>query len=752
MVASAGGSRRARARDARATPPVKQVIGSRLFTRFEMLDVSEEETTDASARARDLARRVVRDAVGVLGRKKVARRHAPEKSAHADAPGNVQPVVRVSAPRAQSASTRRHRVASLARGESRFPCSEADSRRDENENGLGLVSRRFAAAAASSVVSVVALGGFADPALAGFGAPTGVVSSPPLPEEQLAEIISMDRRAAIRKTSLIRTSDFDILLQELNALTQLDEKALEAADAEIALKISENLAENIRDATESLKTAPAPEASRPASREPGPESSRPESSRERRSSAARDAQRVRLLERRSLEAEFQKKLLQRKVDEARLENQSQLIVYGAALGASVLSTVMMHPVDTVKVRKQALGAEKLAATTAAELVGDAAEETAFAVASAATVAASAAVDARVVEAAEGGPEASFDAFDDGPVTLRGSEPGPLSGARGDELAAFPSASAAVATVTVARAREDGEGANRDDRGDSASPFGSLDRAFEELESAYGVEASAYEEAQMPLSSALAAAALSAPSPPIFGPLGVPLTPAGLASLYDGLLPNIVKEGPPLAMYLGIYEYLKAILLATDLRDSPVACYLIAGAVGELIGSVLRVPAEAVKSTQQSKEDISLSEAMSLNFGTAEGRANCVAAWTVAVTRDVPFGAIQIALFEALKIYLSGVADPPFDGDSFVGEAILGAFGGGVGAFISAPMDVVVVRLIKQQAAGEAEKLGAVGMAKLVYEEGGAAAFFRGSGERVLYWAPAIGIFLTAYCRIRHALL
>jgi len=295
------------------------------------------------------------------------------------------------------------------------------------------------------------------------------------------------------------------------------------------------------------------------------------------------------------------------------------------------------------------------------------------------------------------------------------------------------------------------------RGDRVSPFASLDQAFEELESAYGVEASAYEEAQMPLSSALAAAALSAPSPPIFGPLGVPLTPAGLASLYDGLLPNIVKEGPPLAMYLGIYEYLKAVLLATDLKDSPVVCYLIAGAVGELIGSVLRVPAEAVKSTQQSKEDISLSDAMALNFATAEGRANCVEAWTVAVTRDVPFGAIQIALFEALKIYLSGMSDPPFDSDSFLGEAILGAFGGGVGAFISAPMDVVVVRLIKQQAGGDAEaagaeKLGAVEMAKLVYEEGGAAAFFRGSGERVLYWAPAIGIFLTAYCQIRHALL
>ena len=52
-----------------------------------------------------------------------------------------------------------------------------------------------------------------------------------------------------------------------------------------------------------------------------------------------------------------------------------------------------------------------------------------------------------------------------------------------------------------------------------------------------------------------------------------------------------------------------------------------------------------------------------------------------MTRDVPFGAIQIALFEALKIYLSGMSDPPFNSDSFLGEAILGAFGGGVGAFI-----------------------------------------------------------------------
>lgn len=62
------------------------------------------------------------------------------------------------------------------------------------------------------------------------------------------------------------------------------------------------------------------------------------------------SQRQRLLESRRLQAEFQKKLLQRKVDESRLSEQSQWTVYGAALAASCLSTAVMHPVDTVKVR------------------------------------------------------------------------------------------------------------------------------------------------------------------------------------------------------------------------------------------------------------------------------------------------------------------------------------------------------------------------------------------------------------------
>ena len=688
--------------------------------------------------ARDLARKLVREtAVVAHGVVKGHKSSARPSSGHA---------------RDKATTHGTHgRKTFGARAKRHVGCEKQTQKLRDDAEWLRELRRRAAAVAVSIVVAAMST---PDPAQAGFGAPTGAVSSPPLPEQQLEELLSMDRRAAIRKTNLIRTSDFDILLQELNALTQLDEKLLEAADAEIALKISENLAVNIKDAEDSLKIGATSPSERRSTEKRFADTRRTESENLEKS-AELSSQRLRLLERRRVEAEFQKKLLQRKVDESRLQSQPQWLVYGAALGASVLSTAVMHPVDTVKVRKQALGAEKLAATHAAAVWELEAESTAFAAVSATTVTAAAAVDARVVAAAEFGPEASFDAFDDGPTAVWGSFDS-FDSVR--ETTSTETASAVTtATVTKQRPTEVDVSDVSTSNTTTSSPFASLDQAFEDLEQTYGVDATEFEEAQMPMSSALAAVALSTSSPKIWAPIGVPLTPAGLASLYDGLLPNIVKEGPPLALYLGIYEYLKTVLLATDLADSPVVCYLIAGAVGELIGSVLRVPAEAVKSTQQSKSEISLQEALALNFSTKEGRDNCVEAWTVAVTRDVPFGAIQIALFEALKIYLAGMANPPFDGDSFLGEAVLGAIGGGVGAFISAPMDGVVVRLIKQQTQSrddetQSKKLGAVDMAKLVYQEGGVTAFFRGSTERVLYWAPAIGIFLTAYCQIRHALL
>ena len=72
--------------------------------------------------------------------------------------------------------------------------------------------------------------------LAGFGAPTGALSSPPSPSsDRLRQILDLDERAASKAAvgRFVKTGNADLLLQELDALTRLDEKAItESADAE----------------------------------------------------------------------------------------------------------------------------------------------------------------------------------------------------------------------------------------------------------------------------------------------------------------------------------------------------------------------------------------------------------------------------------------------------------------------------------------------------------------------------------------
>lgn len=234
--------------------------------------------------------------------------------------------------------------------------------------------------------------------------------------------------------------------------------------------------------------------------------------------------------------------------------------------------------------------------------------------------------------------------------------------------------------------------------------------------------------------------------------------ADLPSLYQGITANLAKEGPSQALYLGVYEAAKSRLTATALLGPyPLLVYLLAGATGELFGSVFRAPAEAVKSRVQSGADNSSVAAAQFVLGTPSGRANALRAWAASLYRDVPMGAVQIAIFEGAKIAIINSPDISLDVNSLASEAALGALGGTVGALLTTPPDVVTVRIITQVEAGTdgagdddegSDPLGFAGMAQRVYEEGGPTAFFLGWKQRVLYWAPAISLFLTFYCATR----
>ncbi|CAK0872745.1 unnamed protein product [Prorocentrum cordatum] len=166
-------------------------------------------------------------------------------------------------------------------------------------------------------------------------------------------------------------------------------------------------------------------------------------------------------------------------------------------------------------------------------------------------------------------------------------------------------------------------------------------------------------------------------------------------LYKGVVGNILKEGPSSALYLGVYETAKSRLLLTSLGSTPLAVYLLSGAVGEFCGSIVRAPMEAVKSRVQTGMDASTLESAQIVVGTEAGRSKVVAAWSASLWRDIPFGAVQLAVFETLKTFIVESPDVQLDVDSLPVEALLGAIGGVAGSFISVPFDVVTTRIITQ---------------------------------------------------------
>ncbi|CAL6314576.1 unnamed protein product [Bathycoccus prasinos] len=497
--------------------------------------------------------------------------------------------------------------------------------------------------AALSVSSVA----FVDPALAGFGAPTGAVLSPPVNTIRMDKLEKMNDEAKKRLSGITTTGNLDILLQELNELQQLDTKELDDMDAERALLMANSVKENLDTFSASEKASEMNE------------------------------QKMRLLNKRKEEAELVQRLVDRRVALGKLNNQTPLIVYGSALAASLIANTTMHPVDTMKVRRITLKSRRNIEER------DSMDE----------------LDNNINRgsAGRGGEASTSMSFDDsGVATMQ----------------------APTATATAGKIQE------------------------------------------------------QKPYEPTMNEI---MGEGGFMSLYDGLGPNLAKEGVPLTLYLGVYETVKLSLLDNTafFNEHVILCYLLAGGCGEFIASLIRVPAEAVKSRTQTGATIP--EAIQSNFKSARGRENIFKTWTVAVVRDIPFGAIQIALFESLKLVLTSQENAPFDPNSLLGEAILGACGGIAGSLSVTPLDVVVTRLIQQMESADAAQDsilmsqeegeamtpamernsnvdGPFEMVQKIYAEGGAGAFWSGAQERVLYWGPAVAIFLSAYCRIRQSFL
>jgi len=188
-------------------------------------------------------------------------------------------------------------------------------------------------------------------------------------------------------------------------------------------------------------------------------------------------------------------------------------------------------------------------------------------------------------------------------------------------------------------------------------------------------------------------------------------------------------------FLGNYEFF---------GDNPLFAYLLSGAIGELVGSMIRAPAEAVKTRIQTGK--TMTESLDEVFVNKEGRKSTFNAWSSSLFRDVPHGAIQIAVFELSKTVIIENPNIDFDVNTLLSEAILGALGGGIGGFLTTPTDKITTQII----ANAKDKPTASSVIKKVLAEEGLLGFFEGAIQRTAYWALAIAIFLSCYCSFRQA--
>merc|ERR1711997_1053777 len=95
----------------------------------------------------------------------------------------------------------------------------------------------------------------------------------------------------------------------------------------------------------------------------------------------------------------------------------------------------------------------------------------------------------------------------------------------------------------------------------------------------------------------------------------------IKDLYEGILPNLFKERPSSALYLGIYELSRTRLeTIPSLQNNVLLIYLLAGSIGELVGSFVRSPAEAVKIRVQTGL-FDIPSSLYNIFLTQEGRKN-----------------------------------------------------------------------------------------------------------------------------------
>ncbi|KAK7526743.1 calcium-binding mitochondrial carrier protein-like protein Aralar1 [Phyllosticta citricarpa] len=222
---------------------------------------------------------------------------------------------------------------------------------------------------------------------------------------------------------------------------------------------------------------------------------------------------------------------------------------------------------------------------------------------------------------------------------------------------------------------------------------------------------------------------------------------GVRGLYSGVLPQLVGVAPEKAIKLTVNDLVRGKF--TDKKTGAIwwPYEILAGGMAGGCQVIFTNPLEIVKIRLQVQGEIAK---------TVEGAPRRSAMWIVrnlglvglykgasaCLLRDVPFSAIYFPTYNHLKRDYFG--ESPTKKLGIIQLLTAGAIAGMPAAYLTTPADVIKTRLQVEARKGEATYTSLRHAAKLIWQQEGFRAFFKGGPARILRSSPQFGFTLAGY--------
>lgn len=234
---------------------------------------------------------------------------------------------------------------------------------------------------------------------------------------------------------------------------------------------------------------------------------------------------------------------------------------------------------------------------------------------------------------------------------------------------------------------------------------------------------------------------------------------GYGQLYSGLGVAVIGSMPSVGLYFGVYAYCKRTIgpmfqkqesSTSTSTSTPLVAVAISAAIGNTVASFSRVPYEVVKQKLQAGVYDNTFTALS-SMWRENGMRTFFPLGGISsqMVRDIPYAIFTLMSYEWLRE--NWVCKNSNNNSNHWRNMAAGAIAGGIGSFLTNPMDVIKTRL-QTNVPGELVKYtGVMGCARVTLANEGPSAFLKGVAPRLAHKIPANAFFFLSFELFRRLL-